>query len=196
MDSAALLGAIGFAVAMSASPGPNNTLAAAIAARFGWRATIPFVLGVAVGFPAMLVLVALGAAPVLDAVPRLEATLRWVGAAWLLWLAWRLLRASHGGDAAAPARPLRGIEAAAFQWVNPKAWMIAAGAVALYGGRLEDAAVLGAIFAVAAAASVGVWAGLGALAAARLAAHPVALRRCNQAMAGLLAASAVLPLLE
>src|SRR3954447_14125193 len=122
--------AAGFALAMSATPGPNNALVAASAANFGLRRSLPQVLGVTIGFPLMLVLVALGAAELLRGAPGLMAALRWVGAAWMLWLAWGIAPAAPPAAGAAPGRPMTLLQAVLFQWVNPKAWIIAAGAIA------------------------------------------------------------------
>jgi len=197
MDAAWLAAATGFAVSMSATPGPNNAMAAASGARFGLRRPLPQLLGVALGFPAMLVLVALGAAELLQRSTALQAALRWVGAAWMLWLAWQLATApAPAPEAAAPAataRPMRLWQAALFQWVNPKAWIIAAGAIAAYTGTnagvLADALALAAIFAPAAFLSVLAWAAMGRGVARVL--RPRALAWFNRAMAALLVASLV-----
>src|SRR4051812_1471937 len=114
---------------MSAAPGPNNALVAATAANFGLRRSLPQVLGVSLGFPVMLVLVALGAAELLRGAPGVMAALRWLGAAWMLWLAWGIARATPAAAGAAPGRPMTLLQAALFQWVNPKAWIIAAGGI-------------------------------------------------------------------
>lgn len=190
--------AAGFALAMSATPGPNNTLVAATAANFGLRRSLPQVLGVSVGFPVMLLLVALGAAELLRGAPALMTALRWAGAAWMLWLAWGIAIAAPPGPGAAPGRPMTLLQAALFQWVNPKAWIIAAGAIATYtgsgaGGLPNEAFALAGLFAVASFASLVGWAMLGA-GAARLLREPAALRWFNRAMAVLLVLS-VLPVL-
>ena len=109
---------------MSATPGPNNAMVAASGATWGFRRTLPHMLGVAVGFPAMLVAVALGAGEVLRARPWLHEALRWAGAAYLLWLAWKIAAAKPEppGDAATEkdkgsgSRPLSFMQAALFQW--------------------------------------------------------------------------------
>lgn len=190
--------AAGFALAMSATPGPNNALAAANAANFGIRRSVPMMLGVSIGFPVMLVLVALGAAGVLQEAPLVLDVLRWVGAAWMLWLAWGIATAAPARPGA-PAtglgsRPMSLLQAALFQWVNPKAWIIAAGAVATYtggtGGLLGKALPLAGMFAVAAFVSLLAWAALGA-GTARLLRSPEALRWFNRAMAALLVLSLV-----
>jgi threonine/homoserine/homoserine lactone efflux protein len=201
MDAAWLAAATGFAIAMAATPGPNNAMVAASGARFGLRRTVPHMLGVALGFPVMLVLVALGAAELLQRSAALQAALRWAGAAWMLWLAWQLATAPASPPAAAPeatveagtARPMRLWQAALFQWVNPKAWIIAAGAIAAYTGSaagvLADALALAAIFAPAAFLAVLAWAALGQGAARLL--RPRAMVWFNRAMAVLLVASLV-----
>lgn len=186
--------AAGFALAMSATPGPNNALVAATAANFGLRRSLPQVLGVSIGFPVMLVLVALGAAELLRGAPGVMTALRWVGAAWMLWLAWGIATAAPPAPGTAPGRPMTLLQAALFQWVNPKAWIIAAGAVAAYtggeGGLLGEAVALAALFAVAAFGSLLGWAALGA-GTARLLRRPAALRWFNRVMAVLLVASLV-----
>ena len=186
--------AAGFALAMSATPGPNNALVAASAANFGLRRSLPQVLGVALGFPAMLLLVALGAAEVLRGAPAAMAALRWAGAAWILWLAWGIATAAPPAPGAAPGRPMTLLQSALFQWVNPKAWIIAAGAIAAYtggeGGLVTEAFGLAALFAVMAFASMLGWAALGA-GTARLLRDPAALRWFNRAMAALLVASLI-----
>jgi threonine/homoserine/homoserine lactone efflux protein len=202
VDVGWLASATGFALAMSASPGPNNAMVAASGANFGMWRTLPHMLGVAIGFPAMLVLVALGAAEVLRASPALEHALRWIGAGWLLWLAWRIATAAPATQAApepgaTSAGPMGFVEAALFQWVNPKAWLIAAGAIGTYtsGGSalLGEAVVLALLFAVAAFLSLVGWAALGA-GAARLLVRPGAMRAFNQGMAVLLVLSLVMVL--
>jgi threonine/homoserine/homoserine lactone efflux protein len=187
MDLAWLASATGFALAMSATPGPNNAMVAASAVNFGLRRSLPHVLGVSLGFPAMLLLVALGVGEMLAASPGLQAALRWVGAAWMLWLAWGIATAAPSGPGAAPrGRPLTLWQAALFQWVNPKAWVIAGAAILAYGSSL----VLALLFAVAALLSLLGWAAIG-LGAARLLRRPEALRWFNRAMAALLVLSLV-----
>jgi threonine/homoserine/homoserine lactone efflux protein len=192
-----LAAATGFAVSMSATPGPNNAMVAASAANFGLLRSVPHMLGVSLGFPLMLVLVALGAAEALHRSPGLQAGLRWGGAAWMLWLAWALATAPpHVAELPTTARPMRLWQAALFQWVNPKAWIIATGAIAAYTGTsagvLMDALMLAAIFAPMAFLSVFGWAVLGRGVAQVL--QPAALVWFNRAMALLLVASLV-PLL-
>lgn len=191
MDAAWLAGAGGFALAMSATPGPNNAIVAASAARFGLRRTMPAIVGVALGFPAMLLLVSLGAGAALQNAPALQSALRWAGIAWLLWLAWTIAAAPVGAPPRPDARPPRAWTMAALQWANPKAWTAAIGATLGFVGAapIIEAATLASLFAAAALLSLVAWAALGAGLAPWLRRSARAERGFNLAMAGLLVAS-------
>lgn len=192
-----LLPLLGFAIAMSVTPGPNVLMVAAAAANHGIRATVPHMLGITFGFAAMLVIVGLGLAGPFAAWPLLHAALKWGGAAWLLVLAWKIARA--GAPGAGPSRPPLGfVGAALFQWVNPKAWMIALAAIPTFttpeGDLLAETLVIAAAFALVCFPCTLVWAGLGA-GASRALRTEGALRAFNVAMAALLVASLVPALL-
>lgn len=193
--------AAAFALAMAATPGPNNAMVAASGARFGVRRTLPHMLGITLGFPAMLVAVAIGAGQLLAENPWVHAVLRPVGAAYMLWLAWSIARphAPVALDGSDPGRqPLGLLPAALFQWVNPKAWIIAVGAVVTYSGAgapLSQTLVMAAIFAAVTLPAVLLWTLVGAGAASLLRSER-ALRRFDLAMAALLVASLVPMLLD
>jgi threonine/homoserine/homoserine lactone efflux protein len=124
-----------FAVSMSATPGPNNTMLASSGSLWGFRRTIPHILGVSLGFSAMLIAVAAGLGGLLLHHPTVLGVLRWIAVVYLLYLAWRIATAkphdARGREAAANrGRPLSFTQAALFQWVNPKAWVIALSALA------------------------------------------------------------------
>ena len=111
---------------MSVTPGPNNVMLTASGATFGFRRTVPQMLGIGLGCGIQIMLVSLGMGAVFEWLPQIQEVLRWVGAAYLVYLAWRLMQAGLVvGEAQARARPLSFIESAAFQFLNPKAWMIA-----------------------------------------------------------------------
>ena len=116
----------------SVTPRPNNIMLTASGAAFGYRRTIPHMLGIGLGMSAMLLLVGAGLGALLEAQPRLYQILQYVGAAYLVYLAWRLATSSSMGEGARRARPMTLMEAAVFQWINPKAWIIAVGIVAAY----------------------------------------------------------------
>ncbi|WP_137128198.1 LysE family translocator [Roseomonas sp. HF4] len=186
-----LLPLLGFAIAASVTPGPNTLMVTAAAANHGVRATLPHMLGITLGFAAMLLIVGLGLAAPFAAWPALHAALKWVGGAWLLVIAWRIARAGAPGEG--PARPPLGfLGAALFQWVNPKAWMIALAAIPAFttpeGDTLAETLLISATFAAVCLPCTALWAGLGA-GARRLLGTPSRLRAFNLAMAVLMVAS-------
>ena len=125
------IGLVAFAFLSSGSPGPNNVLLWASGATFGLRATIPHVVGTAVGLGVMAVAAAAGLAAIVAGFPPIEVAMQVAGSAYLLWLAWRIGRGSMV-QAGTTARPLSVLQAAAFQVVNPKAWIFALGAVTTF----------------------------------------------------------------
>ncbi len=192
-----LLPLLGFAIAGSVTPGPNVLMVAAATAGHGVRAVRPHMMGITLGFSAMLLVVGLGLAGPLAASPELHAVLRWVSAAWLLWLSWKIATAPPPGEG--EARPPLGFwGAAAFQWVNPKAWMISGAAMTGYTTAGEalapQVALIALVFGAVSLPCLAVWAAIGA-GARRLLRNATALRRFNIAM-GVLLALSVLPLLR
>ena len=201
MDLAWFASTVAFAVSMSASPGPNNTMLTASGAAWGFRRTLPHMAGITVGFPVMLLAVSLGAGEVLRSRPWLQDGMRWAGSAYLLWLAWHIAFASTAkADHARPAGgPLGFGRAALFQWVNPTAWVIAAGAVVTYTSAtgpalVAQAATIALIFLATSVPSTACWT-LAGVGAARLLRTPRAQRWFNRGLAGLLVAS-LIPLLR
>jgi threonine/homoserine/homoserine lactone efflux protein len=195
MDSM-LLSLVGFSVAMYITPGPNNVMVAASAASYGVRATVPHMLGIAIGFSCMLALVCAGLGAALVNFPLLLPLFRWGGAAWLLWLAWQIATAPPPGEGGR-GRLLGFMGAVGFQWINPKAWLIAVGAAGEYLSPDQPIIVqLARIFLIFLAVGMPclmVWALLGS-GAGRLLRSPAQLRAFNVAMAVLLVLS-VLPVL-
>lgn len=184
----------GFAVTMYITPGPNNVMVASSAATYGIPATVPHMLGIVVGFALMLLLVMAGIGSLLDTWPLLVPLMRWAGAAWMFWLAWKLATASPPGEG--QRKRLMGFfGAVGFQWINPKAWMIAVGAAGLYLRGDEPISRqllrLGLIFLACGMPCLMVWALVGS-GAGRLLRSPARLRAFNMTMAGLLLLS-VLP---
>ncbi len=189
-----LLSVFAFAFAMSATPGPNNAMAVSSGASFGFARTVPHILGVAVGFPAMIVAVALGAGDMLRVFPVLHVVLKWVGAAYLLWLALKIATAKPTlkVDTIRRGRPMTFIQAGLFQWVNPKAWIIAVSAIGTYTTpdrpMLAQATILAVIFVAISLPTMGFWT-LTGVGAAHLLRTARAIRLFNLAMAALLLAS-------
>ena len=187
-----------FALAMAATPGPNNAMVAASGARFGISRTLPHLVGITLGFPVMLLAVAIGAGQILAATPWLHTILRWVGAAYILWLAWTIARPHPPAASETRRRPLGLLPAALFQWINPKAWIIAVSAVVTYTGEgapLAQTLAMAAVFGVVTFPAVLFWTIVGA-GAARILRTDRALRRFDLVMAVLLVASLVPILFE
>ena len=182
---------VAFAFVSSITPGPNNLMLLASGVNFGFRRSLPHMLGIGIGFTVMVALVGLGLAGLFTAWPVARVVLQVVSVAYLLWLAWKIAHAAPPADAPdSRGRPLTFLQAAAFQWVNPKAWTMALGAVALYAPGQEVVAVLwvAAVFGLVNLPCVSVWTVLG-MGVRRLIAHPARLRLFNRAMALLLVAS-------
>jgi threonine/homoserine/homoserine lactone efflux protein len=181
-----------FAAAMCLTPGPNVVMVTASAANFGFRRAIPHMLGITLGFGVMVIAAGLGLAGLLQAEPRLHRLLKYAGAAYLLYLAWRIARSDTARSGSTRAKPITFAEAALFQCINPKGWVIALGALAAYttgGGEvLAQTAVIASVLAGACFASVAIWAGFGT-AIARFLGSPSARRAFNWSMAGLLVIS-------
>jgi threonine/homoserine/homoserine lactone efflux protein len=184
-----------FALSMSASPGPNNVMVTASGANFGFRRTLPHMFGVALGFPVMLLGVGVGFGAILSRHPELQTILQIVGAVYLLALAWRIASAGEVAVGQSPARPMTFLAAAAFQWLNPKAWLIAVGAIGTYAptdaSLITSLLIMGIIFVLACLPSVGLWTLIGT-GVGRLLSTPRSTRIFNIAMALLLVASLAL----
>lgn len=183
-----------FAISMMMSPGPNNVVIAAIAANFGFRATVPYLAGTTVGLLLLLAAVGSGLGALFVNFPALHASLKLLGVGYLLWLAWRIANV-RGVEERVMAEPLSLAEGVLFQWLNPKAWVMALGAFATFssvGGAVHlETAVIIATFAIVIGPSITAWALLGVWAARHLReAH--AMRRFNLTMAALLVASILL----
>jgi threonine/homoserine/homoserine lactone efflux protein len=115
-----------FVVVSSITPGPNNMMMLASGVNFGFARSMRHLLGISLGFGWMILLVGLGLHAVLQRWPVIFSSLRWCGAAYLLWLAWKLAHAgAPSASASSSSRPMGFMAAAAFQWVNPKAWVMA-----------------------------------------------------------------------
>jgi threonine/homoserine/homoserine lactone efflux protein len=121
-----------FLTSMGFTPGPNNILVASSGVNFGFRATIPHILGITFGFPVMLLVVGLGLARIFIAVPGVHLAFKYISIAYLFYLAWRVATATSMDSTRGTAKPLTFTQAAAFQWVNVKAWIIAVSAVTTY----------------------------------------------------------------
>lgn len=137
MTASELAALLMFATAISFTPGPNNTLSAALAVNFGLQRALRFVVAVPVGWSVLLVACALGLGSAVEAVPALRGAVEAIGVAYLLWLAWQLGHRSVLGDAGAHGLQVGFFKGIALQFVNIKAWLsafaISAGWIAVEG---------------------------------------------------------------
>ncbi len=154
--------ALGFyALVTSITPGPNNLMLLASGVNFGFAKTLPHLAGISIGFGVMVFGVGLGFTELFTAYPPLYTGVRIVGALYLVWLVWQIATAPAPSDSGTRRRPLGFLGAAAFQWVNPKAWVMAIGASANYlpaEATVVQVAVVAIIYALVNAPSVALWA--------------------------------------
>lgn len=176
------------------TPGPNNALVAASGANFGYRRSLPHILGISFGFPVMIFIVGFFLAEIFRHSDLLREMLRWVGVVILLWLAWKVANTGGLGGAEGRPRPFSFVEAAAFQWINPKGWAMAIAITSQFvsvEAPLASAAIVAAIFIVAGLASASTWA-LAGTAIRRVANTPARKRAVNMAMGALIAGCVLL----
>ena len=180
-----------FAFTTSITPGPNNMMLFTSGVNFGFRRTIPHMLGIGAGFLSLLLGVGLGLGALLHTVPLLYTVLKFAGGAYLLWIAWKIGSSRSLSEGKTSAAPMSFLSAAAFQWINPKAWVMAVTAMATYTNpELYFISVLmvGFAFALVNVPSVSTWAGFGSALRDWLS-DPVRLKWFNISMAILLVLS-------
>ncbi len=158
-----ILSLAAFALVSSLTPGPNNLMVLASGANFGYRLTLPHMLGITVGFLVMMVLLGVGLAQMFSLYPMLKSMLRVVSVVYLIYLAWKIANAAPPQNAVEKGKPMTFLQAALFQWVNPKAWAMALTAVTVYAPSQELVviAVVALIFGLINFPSVSAWAFLG-----------------------------------
>jgi threonine/homoserine/homoserine lactone efflux protein len=191
MTADLLLAFVAFAFVASVTPGPNNVMLLSSGVNHGFVRTLPHIAGITLGCVLMTVLVGFGLGGLLATSPTLYAVLRYAGAAYLLLLAWRIARSGMMTPGAPASRPMRFLQAAAFQWVNPKAWVMVIGAVTTYAPRdgfVRNVCLIAALLALVNAPSISLWAGCG-VALRKLLDGPRRVRAFNLAMAALLIVS-------
>ncbi|MBP1846682.1 threonine/homoserine/homoserine lactone efflux protein [Rhizobium petrolearium] len=153
-----------FAFTTSITPGPNNMMLFASGVNFGFTRTIPHMLGIGVGFFSLLLAIGLGLGALLQTVPAVYTILKFAGGAYLVWIAWKIGTSRSLSDGRTGAQPMTFFGAAMFQWVNPKAWVMAVTAMATYTNPdyyLPTVLLVGLAFAAVNVPSVSTWAGFG-----------------------------------
>jgi threonine/homoserine/homoserine lactone efflux protein len=150
-----------YSFVMSITPGPNNVMLTASGATFGFRRTVPHIVGVCAGFSVVLLGVCAGLDAIFTRWPDIQTVLRWAGAAYLVYLGWRILRSGEAQAGHSP-KPLTVVEAAGFQFLNPKAWVMTLTAAAMFLprelGLLTACAYMVAIMAIVNLPCITVWA--------------------------------------
>jgi threonine/homoserine/homoserine lactone efflux protein len=192
MSFETLLSLIAFAFVSTVTPGPNNLMLMASGTNFGFRKTIPHMLGIAVGFSFMVFIVGLGLASFLHQWPVAYSTLKILCVIYMLWLAWKIANSAPPENRKADSKPFTFLQAATFQWINPKAWSMALSAVTIYSPNSEilNLFIISSAFLIVNFPSVSIWTFLGQKLRAWLL-SPKHLRIFNWSMALLLVGSLV-----
>lgn len=189
-----LIGLAVFSLVSSITPGPNNIMLLTSGVNFGFRRTVPHMLGICIGFFILLLSVGFGLGALLKLYPPLFGFLKIAAMVYLVYLSWRIaisrsLKSAEQGS----GRPMNFLEAALFQWVNPKAWVMALTAMTLYvhaDKPILSIFIVAAVFALINLPSVSCWAGFG-VALRDFLSEPRRLRIFNITMGILLIASVV-----
>lgn len=193
-----LLALSAFALVTSVTPGPNNAMLMASGVNFGFRRTIPHMIGIQIGFGLLLLAVGAGLGALLHALPALSLAMKVASAAYLLWLAWKIAFSKASvRDEGAEAKPITLFQAATFQIVNPKAWamaLVAMGAYVSDTAPVLTACIVTAAFIVVGVPSATIWTGCG-VALRRFLSNPARLRAFNLVM-GLALVASIWPLLQ
>jgi threonine/homoserine/homoserine lactone efflux protein len=184
-----------FAIVAAVTPGPSNVMLTAAGANAGVRKGLPALFGVTTGMGLMMFVVPLGLSSLVLANPLVLTVLKWCGAAFLLWLAWKIATADRI-ETMPESSPIGYVRAALFQWVNPKSWLVSASAAGTFlsaqaGSPVVQSALLGGLFFLAALPSCFIWLAFGAT-VQHVLHSPRRLRVFNITMAALLALSVAL----
>lgn len=163
MTIEALLALVGFAFVSSITPGPNNLMLMASGANFGFGRSVPHMLGISIGHSFMIIMVGLGLIQLFEAFPILHTVMTVLSVAYLLYLAWKIANAAPPQQGEAQGTPLTFLQAAAFQWVNPKAWFMALTAITVYATETSFSSIVlvALVFAMTNLPSICAWTVLG-----------------------------------
>jgi threonine/homoserine/homoserine lactone efflux protein len=183
-----------FALASTITPGGATTLATTSGAQFGFRRSIPLMVGISAGLAALASVAGAGLSRLLLAAPWLQFSMKTAGTGYLLWLAWKIGRSGPPSLRTNMAFPLGFVGGAGLLWMNPKAWAMVTGAAASFASLsmhpMQLAVVLGSAFGLAAAVSLTIWCVAG-LVLARLLRTELHWHAINTTLGALLAASAI-----
>lgn len=187
-----------FAFSTTITPGPNNVMIMSSGVNYGVRASMPHFLGICLGFPLMVLLVGFGFGVIFEKFPNLHQLIKVVGVIYLLWLAWHIASAEPKAIKRGDKKPFTFWQAALFQWVNAKAWMMASGAVAAYttvqGNPVIEVVAITLAFLLMAFPCVGVWLLFGSL-LRKVLSNSIFQRVFNITM-GLILVASIIPVLQ
>jgi threonine/homoserine/homoserine lactone efflux protein len=186
MTPSLLFALTAFALISSITPGPNNLMLMTSGTNFGFARTVPHMLGVAIGFTLMIVLVGAGLVTVIGLVPGALTAIKWLSIAYLLYLAYKIATAAPMPlEGKSAGKPMTFVAAALFQWINPKAWTMALTAVSAYipaSDPVTGLFVVALVFGTINLPSVGLWTAMG-VSLRRFLSDPQRLRVFNVAAA-------------
>lgn len=187
-----------FAFSTTITPGPNNVMIMSSGVNYGVRASMPHFLGICLGFPVMVLLVGFGFGVIFEKFPNLHQLIKVAGVVYLLWLAWHIASAEPKAIQKGEKKPFTFWQAALFQWVNAKAWMMASGAVAAYttvqGNPVIEVVAITLAFLLMAFPCVGVWLLFGSL-LRKVLSNSIFQRIFNITM-GLILVASIVPVLQ
>lgn len=180
-----------FAFVSTFTPGPNNIMLMTSGANVGFTKTIPHMLGIALGFAIMLLLVGFGLMGLFHSFPIIHQVLKYLSLAYLVYLAIKIATSGKAEEKES-YKPMSFLAAASFQWVNPKGWSMALTAISVYstGSSWVELAIIAAIFTLANLPSVTFWTAAGKQLQHGLT-TPLRIKGFNYAMALLLLVSTV-----
>ncbi|MFT7007698.1 MAG: threonine/homoserine/homoserine lactone efflux protein [Colwellia sp.] len=150
-----------FAISSTVTPGPNNIMIMTSGLNYGVKKSIPHLLGICFGFPVMVIVIGFGFSLVFVRYPLFNEIIKIFGVVYLLYLAWLIASSSPVSLEGRKSKPLSFTQAALFQWVNPKAWVVATGAVSAYTSVSSDmyaqVVFIALAFLIVAIPSLGTW---------------------------------------
>lgn len=189
-----------FCFSTTITPGPNNLMIMMSGSKFGVKSSLPHYLGICIGFALMVALVGLGLGEIFTRWPILHWIIKYVGAFYMLYLAWQIIRStSELKTVSAKSKPLNFVQALLFQWINPKAWIMAVGAISAYSvvnsSMLSQALIIAGVYFIVGLPCIGMWL-IGGVGVSRYLKHPKHLHYFNLTMGTLLILSILLMFLE
>ncbi len=149
-----------FAIANTLTPGPNNLMLLSSSMNFGVKKTLPHYLGICIGCPAMILIVALGLGAIFMEYSWIQSILKVLGSIYMLYLAWQILTSHNKTNASQTRKPVSFLQALLFQWINPKAWLMAVGTVSIFtlsNNYLTNALIIGVVYFIMCIPCTGAW---------------------------------------